>query len=830
MTADKGRGKRLASPPETAAIAVSLAKAGWPVFPVTIYVGDDGKRHKVPAVPKGTSWKDWATTDVDIVAKAWAGEHSGRWIGVHAGAAGIVVLDVDLEPANGYKSLEEAGLEIVETFNYETGGGGRHYVYAAPEGVDLTIARGLVYDGKTLEGIDVRSGSGLFVYYGDEVTKRDIAKLAPAPDWLLVTRDRPAANDGTDRAPSADEDALRERLSGGKPSPEVLDALAKVRPRNMGHDEMLAAVTELVGLGVKGHPGVGAALDAARETYSRGWPDAGRHWDNAVQGSVRRLGLPPATLALTKTERREIKKRNKPEAVEKKKKKRAREYVAHLVETRDKPADDDLSDDALAERFADAVRDLWANVDGVGLLRYDGKVWRVVDEALLVERARTYLRDVRQDATALAIRRGDKVLESDAKRLGNKGTIAAVARLTAGILLDNSPTLDADPDVLNVQNGVVDLRTGALRERRPEDYFTKIASVDYVPGARSADWDQALKAVPKKTRSWLQRRLGQALTGRISVDKSVPFLTGGGDNGKSAVLGACRAAAGSYSVTVPEKLLLGSDSEHPTEIMTLRGARLAVFEELPRGGRLNAQRMKLLAGTNELSGRFMRENYVTFSATHTLIGASNHLPVISDVDDAIWERVAPVRFPYKFVSGKPMPGTNQRKGDDGLRDRLAEAPQAAVLAWLVEGAVASYTGKAPKPPGIVKALDEWRADADPVLGFVRDHLVLDPNAVIAATDLYREFGTYLESRGQTRWGDNLMAVSLVGHSSLEGVRKKQLRLRHGQTLSRPTFSTKPIPPRATAYVGVRFKSDPHIPSEAELDAATFDDLAKRASR
>ncbi|WP_369672034.1 hypothetical protein, partial [Enterococcus faecium] len=101
-----------------------------------------------------------------------------------------------------------------------------------------------------------------------------------------------------------------------------------------------------------------------------------------MQGSVRRLGLPPATLALTKTERREIKRRNKPEAVEKKKKERGREYVAHLVETRDKPADDDLSDDALAERFADAVRDLWANVDGVGLLRYDGKVWRVVDEAL----------------------------------------------------------------------------------------------------------------------------------------------------------------------------------------------------------------------------------------------------------------------------------------------------------------------------------------------------------------------------------------------------------------------------------------------------------------
>lgn len=830
MTPDKSRGKRVASPPETMDIAVSLAKAGWPVFPVTIYVGDDGKRHKVPAVPKGTSWKDWATTDVEVVAKAWAGEHSGRWIGVHAGAAGIVVMDVDLEPANGFKSLKKAGLQIVETFNYETRGGGRHYVYRAPEGVDLTIARGLVYDGKTLEGIDVRSGNGLMVYYGDAISKKDVARLAPAPDWLLVTRERPAANDGTDRAPSADEDALRERLADGRPSPEVLEALAKVTPRNMGHDEMLASVTELVRLGVKGHPGVGAALDAARETYSRGWPDAGRHWDNAVQGSVRRLGLPPATLTLTKTERREIKKRNKPEAIEKKKKERAREYVAHLVETREAPAEDDLSDDALADRFAEVVRNLWANVDGVGLLRYDGFVWKRVDESLLVERCRLYLRDVRQEMTALAIRRGDKPLEVEAKRLGQKGAIAAVARLTAGILLDNAPTLDADPDVLNVLNGVVDLRTGELRDRRPEDFFTKCAGVEYDPGARSPDWDQALKAVPKKTRAWLQRRLGQALTGRISVDKSVPFLIGGGDNGKSAVLGACRAAAGSYAVTVPERLLLGSDSDHPTEIMTLRGARLAIFEELPRGGRLNAQRMKLLAGTNELSGRFMRENFVTFPATHTLIGASNHLPVISDVDDAIWERVAPVPFPYKFVSGEPVPKTNQRKGDDGLRDRLAEAPPTAVLAWLVEGAVASYRGKTPKPPAVQGALEEWRGDSDPVLGFVRDRLVLDPESVIAATDLYAEFGHYLEARGQTRWSDNLMAVSFAGHSSLEGVRKRQLKLGPRSVLSRPAFTSKPVPARAMSFIGVRFTDDPRIPSEAELDAATFNDLAKRVSK
>ena len=102
--------ERLPAPPETLRIAVSLAAAGWPVFPVSIYLTPDGKRHKVPAVPKGTSWLDWATTDVEKVADAWSAEHAESWVGVHAGGAGIIVLDVDKIP-DGKASLKRAGLK-----------------------------------------------------------------------------------------------------------------------------------------------------------------------------------------------------------------------------------------------------------------------------------------------------------------------------------------------------------------------------------------------------------------------------------------------------------------------------------------------------------------------------------------------------------------------------------------------------------------------------------------------------------------------------------------------------------------------------------------------
>lgn len=823
------RGIRLPSPPDTLTIALSLARAGWPVFPVTIYRDDTGKRHKVPAVPRGTSWVDWATTDAEKIATAWGGEHAHCWVGVHVGAAGLVVLDLDKAPHNGAKSLKAADLIPPPTFSYKTLGGGRHFLYAAPEGIELTNAQSLEYLGVRLPGVDVRGGRGLFVYYGPELNVPDMEQmapnLAPAPAWLLV----PATPKGTDAAPSADEAAFRSRLVDGKPGKAIKKILKRVTRTGMSHDDMLTAVTDLVKLGTSGEPGIADALDAARDTYAHDWPDAARHWDNAVAGSVKRIGLPPVTLELSKAERKGIKARNDPKAVEQAKTERRAAIVGERIDL----GAEEITEAALAEILAAEFAPTWANAPGIGLMHYDGVIWRPAEEATLAERVRRRLRKIRADVTRAAILRGDRRTETEAKALESRTRIMAVTRLIAGILLDHPPALDGDPDVLNVRNGVVDLRTGELRERRADDYFTKVAAAEYRPGARSIAWQKALKALPRSTRDWLQVRLGQATTGRISRDKSIPFCVGGGDNGKSAILGGVRAALGGYAVTVPERLLLGSDNDHPTDIMTLEGARLAIFEELPRGGRLNAQRIKLLAGTNELSGRRMRMDFRTFRATHTLIGATNHLPVITDVDDAIWERVAPVPFPLKFVATSPRPGTNQRLGDPDLRDRLAEAhpdDAAAMLSWLVEGAVVSYRHVPQKPKHVREALEDWRGEADPVLGFFRDRLELDTGSAIAATDLYSEFGTYLEARGQSRWSDQLIATSFTGHSSLDGVTKRQARFGRDVTPSRPPFTVKPIPPRTVAWFGIRFRDESHIPSEAERDAANLADLGRRAGR
>ena len=135
--------------------------------------------------------------------------------------------------------------------------------------------------------------------------------------------------------------------------------------------------------------------------------------------------------------------------------------------------------------------------------------------------------------------------------------------------------------------------------------LTKVTMVDYVPGATHRDWQQALTAVPADAVDWLQIRFGQGLTGHPVPDDRLVVLKGSGANGKTTIVDAVREALGDdYAVTLPDRVLLARTGDHPTEMMDLRGARLALMEEFPELGHLNVKRLKDLHGTGEMTARY----------------------------------------------------------------------------------------------------------------------------------------------------------------------------------------------------------------------------------
>jgi putative DNA primase/helicase len=311
---------------------------------------------------------------------------------------------------------------------------------------------------------------------------------------------------------------------------------------------------------------------------------------------------------------------------------------------------DRLEDAYLAKTVAErALRGRYVWCFELGWMGYRGGVWRHVADDHVVERVRVdMIKQFEQEARDHAL--GGRLKEL--ARLLATGKIRSVAGLCRGILEITADKFDAHPDLLNVGNGVIDLRNSTLLEHDPNLYLTKITKVPYRAAAKSDDWDTALEALPAGVRTWMQLRFGQAATGYPTSDDLLTVSQGSGANGKSTVFVGVQRALGEHATVIPEKAIIGNPNDHSTELMTLRGARFAMIEELPEGRHFNIKRLKDVVGTPTITGRLMRKNNTTFSTTHSLFITSNYRPRIDEVDHGSWRRLALVRFPTSTATAR----------------------------------------------------------------------------------------------------------------------------------------------------------------------------------
>lgn len=474
-----------------------------------------------------------------------------------------------------------------------------------------------------------------------------------------------------------------------------------------------------------------------------------------------------------------------------------------------------LEDSPLSEYVGARLRPTYRYVGGLGWLRWTGKVWREFSDARMTETVRRVLKSIHGEQLKKADTDADR-----AKRLVTllrATTIRNVASLLRGLLSEEVSDLDAPEyaHLLNCQNGVVDLRTGEIQPHDPELLLTKITSCDYVPGATHPDWIEALQALPDEaTREWLRLKLGQALTGEIPPDDVLPILFGDGENGKSTVV-ACRYAVGTYAGIVPDRLVNARPSDHPTELTTLRGLRLAILEELP-DGIFSIKRLKTIVGTSEVTARKAGRDNMTWRSTHTLFITTNHRPRVYETDHGTWRRLALVTFPYRYRKpSEEIERPEDRRGTQGLRQRVenGRAQREAVLAWMVEGALRVYGGRdeqrLPEPSEQIKAdTAEWRGAVDLLGAFIEEQLAFDPASCVLRTELFGEYAAYLKDGGFPPTDDQKFTELFAKHPKVvdAGVEPKRARPGTGLTRPRGMLSTgKPKGP-SSIWRGVRFQA------------------------
>jgi putative DNA primase/helicase len=90
-----------------------------------------------------------------------------------------------------------------------------------------------------------------------------------------------------------------------------------------------------------------------------------------------------------------------------------------------------------------------------------------------------------RDAERVADEGEQKKIAEWARGSQSSERLKAMWTLAKADLAVSPEELDTDPMLLNVENGTIELRNGALRPHRPEDLITKLAPVEFNPAAQA---------------------------------------------------------------------------------------------------------------------------------------------------------------------------------------------------------------------------------------------------------------------------------------------------------------------------------------------------------
>jgi putative DNA primase/helicase len=420
-----------------------------------------------------------------------------------------------------------------------------------------------------------------------------------------------------------------------------------------------------------------------------------------------------------------------------------------------------FSEEALALEFAAAHQHDLRYVPTWGWLHYDRK-WKLDDQLTAFDFSRRICRQ--------AARECDKGPQAAA--IASAKTVAAVERLARSdrLLIANVEQWDSDQFMLSTPNGVVDLKTGRIRQARPLDYVTKMTAVSPIDGCPS--WTEFLKRITDgddELQSYLQRMVGYMLTGDTR-EHALFFAYGTGANGKSTLINAVSGMIADYHKTAPIETFTESKSDrHPTDLAGLRGARMVTAVETEEGRRWAEAKIKTLTGGDKISARFMRQDFFEYVPQFKLLIAGNHKPSLRTVDEAIRRRFHLIPF---TVTIPP----EQR--DATLGDRLKDE-WPGILAWAIEGCLRwQAIGLAP-PRAVQEATSKYLEAEDSINAWIDETCRRDPNAFTASARLFSSWTVWASLSGEA------VGTQKSFVHSLESRGFEQQRRRLGDRYSNP---------------------------------------------
>lgn len=406
----------------------------------------------------------------------------------------------------------------------------------------------------------------------------------------------------------------------------------------------------------------------------------------------------------------------------------------YLKQLDKKPEEYTQDDKGMGELFALLIKDfLRYNVDRKMWMFYDGRIWvndtgsvkvnkyakHFADALLMYSLEDNLFNDINIETQRMtSIENYRKFLV----KLGSKDKRDAIVKDATSEFPIYNDVLDKNTDLLNLQDGTLDLKTLQFRNHKAEDMLSLIANVKHSYNISTNIFEKFLEQIFEgniEKIKYLQKVMGYCLT--ASTKEETFFILYGPStrNGKSTYAETFLYMLGDYAKqSAPETFAIKkfSDSRSASgDIARLRGVRFVNTIELPQNMILDTAKMKAYTGGDTITARELYQNEFQFKPNFKIFMTTNHLPQVNDDTLFTSKRVNVITFDRHFT---------EKEQDKNLKKKLLD-PEilSEILHWCIDG-LSLYRKEGLQPPEcVIKANQEFWESCDIIRAFLNDNFV-----------------------------------------------------------------------------------------------------------
>lgn len=291
-------------------------------------------------------------------------------------------------------------------------------------------------------------------------------------------------------------------------------------------------------------------------------------------------------------------------------------------------------------------------------------------------------------------------------------------------------------DLLNVRNGLLDVREFCLLGHNSEIYSSIQLNVSYNPRARCPRWEQMMQEVFRGDRGKiqaLQEFFGLCLTRETKYEKAL-FCLGDGANGKSVILHVLQQLLGpeNYSAVMLENL------QNTHYVADLFGKLANISLETNAKSSVYDSMFKAIVSGDPIQADAKYKKPIKFRPFCRLVFALNNMPRVDDKTDAFFRRMLILRFTRQF---------SETEQDKNLKVKLEEELD-GIFIWSLEGLRRlRERGRFELTASIQADIRDYRKQNNNVILFVEDACNLFADFTVKKEDLYQTYRRWCEANG-----------------------------------------------------------------------------------